>query len=220
MNVNILNNVCQAILKRLQNQQSVREEQVHLLMEEIGKRIEQADFKHFPDAYHQLQHYLQRNLQYGRTEALSSDDAVTFGALWAICSLAEATVKRHGEDHLLSEAAQLYKKHLSFFRIMQKNPGIKHGDLAKQCNKSPSELSQLVARLQWERYFSFSKAGREKYYYLEKRGEDLLNEMEKKASTDYTNLYFNMKHEKWHINLKMEEESLCETDSRKLKVMA
>lgn len=183
MNVDAFDNVCQAILKKLQSQQSVREDQVHILMEEIGKRIEQSDLNHFPEAYHQLQQYLQRNLQYGRIETLSSEDAVNFGALWATCCLAEAVIKRHKEEHLLGEAAQLYRKHLSLFRNMQKKPGIKHGDLAKQCNKSPSELSQLVAKLQWKQYFSFSKVGREKYYYLEKRGEDLLNEMENNAST-------------------------------------
>ena len=103
-------------------------------MEEIGKRIEQSEINHFPVAYHQLQQYLQRNLQYGRTEALNNEDAVTFGALWATCSLAEAVVKRHKKERLLGEAAQLYRKHLSFFRNMQKKPGIKHGDLARQCN--------------------------------------------------------------------------------------
>jgi len=202
MNESTLENVCKAILKRLTNQQSIRDEQVRLLKNEISKRIENADLEELPESYHQLQQHLQRAWQYNKIDDLSAEDAITFGALYAICSMAETSRNRQKEDFLLDEAARQHRKHLLFFQTLQQNPGIKHGDLAKKCNKSPSELSQLVARLQWERYFSFSKAGREKYYYLEKRGEELLHEM--KMNSTAVNKFdwlYNIKHEKQQIEL-------------------
>lgn len=191
MNTNRLEHVCEAVLKRLKENRSIRDEQIRLLIDEISLRIEDANCDHLPDAWHQLQQHLQKIWQYGLADQLPAEDAVNVGALWAVCHMAETVRNRPKERLTLSEAAVRHSKHLLFFQTIQQNPGIRHGVLAKRCQKSASELSQLVTRLQWDRYFSFSKAGREKYYYLEPKGTELLREMlinERKAKLT------------WHLN--------------------
>ena len=173
----VLDNLSRILVKKFDNKENVQSEQLYLLMEVVSKIIEKGETEKLGQAFDELKHNLQSYYQYGYVEEMESDKAFDFGVVWSIVTMIEIINDRKQEPILIRRFAEKYLKYYQFFLVLKEFSGIEFFELAKKTKMVSSELAILVSRLQWERFFSFSRLGKKAYFYLEERGEELLRVM-------------------------------------------
>ncbi|MDD4785168.1 MAG: hypothetical protein PHH12_01815 [Candidatus Shapirobacteria bacterium] len=174
----VLDNLSKSLIKRIDNGNSIQPERLYLLMEVVSKIIEKGETEKLGESFDELRRRLQSYYQYGYIEKMESGRAFDFGAVWSIVKMIEIINDRKQEPILIRHFAEKYFKYYQFFFVLKEFSGIEFFELVKKTKMSISELAGLVARLQWERFFSFSRLGKKAYFYLEERGEELLMVME------------------------------------------
>lgn len=179
MREEVINNLSLSILNRFDNNLSIRDEQIHKLFELAIELFQSSDLDHLPRSFVDLSYKLKSMYQYDQTASLSIDQAIQFGALWSVVQMIDISKDKKKEKPNLLELSKRHKWLVPVLTTISEHHGITHNELAGKVGKSKSELSQNIAKLQNERLFSFSKYGREKYYYLEARGQELLSEVQK-----------------------------------------
>jgi|GEM_PF-1165453 len=185
--------LCDILNKKIESDQIISEEQINIYLQQIFEYICHSDSKELPHSFYLLRQTLFKKWEYGTISHLSSTSVFILGALWGGALLSELADKERTKQPKLEILAKQNMKYLKIFDAINKQPGIKHKDLADISGMTTSELSQWMAKRQNENYFSFSRIGREKYYYIEKKGEEILQEMERQSEDlCIKNLYTDM----------------------------
>lgn len=181
MENSIVHNLSDKILKRIKDGREIRDEQILLFLECALDAIEKKEFQDLPSSYYLLKEKIYKYKIYDKMDELDVNQAFSYGNIWSSIRLIEIVEKRKKEEISIEVLAKKYIKNIEVFQIMKNSPGIKHKDLAEKCRKTASELSQLFNQISEERFFSFIRLGREKYYYLEEKGDCLLIQMKKQC---------------------------------------
>lgn len=179
MEKNILNTLCDIINNKILSGKKLSDDQIMVYLKQIFEYVRHTDPTELPRSFYLLRQTMFKMWEYGDTKKFSPEVAFMYGAVWGGAMLSELAEKEIKEQPRLEAMAKQNLKYLNCFEAIYKHPGIKHKDLAAISSMTTSELSQWMARIQHEGYFSFSRVGREKYYYVEKKGEEILKEMER-----------------------------------------
>lgn len=177
-----LTTLCDILNKKILSHKNISEDQIAAYLRQIFEYVRCTVPTKLPYSFYLLRQNMFKMWEYGSTKDISSETAFLFGALWGGAMLSEMVEKEIEEQPRLEAMAKQNLKHLNCFIAISRTPGIKHKDLAVLSNMTTSELSQWMSRIQHENYFSFSRVGREKYYYIEKKGEEILKEMKRQQA--------------------------------------
>lgn len=173
-----LSNICKEILGNLQDKRRPDEEQTAILFDGIVDCIMEEDRELTADC-RRVSDLLKRMRQYKDFDGLSAEDVFSLGGIWGSIRVSELYFERRNYLVETDRLCEVHRRNYRFFKEIHTNPGICHKDLAAKVRQSPSQLSQFVSRLTRDDLISCSRVGREKHYYLRKRGEQIYKVLEK-----------------------------------------
>lgn len=182
MEQNNIEMVSERILNRIGKGLTLQEEQRtafwEYALEQIGKTENIVPEASLGQLFMLKEHVLKK-WDYDEIGSLTPECAFEYGQLWGAFQLMDMADKRGKEKYSMEFLKKQYGKYYELFSLLKNSPGIRHKEVAEKIQKSPSEVSQIFAKLDGGKLFSTVKLGREKYYYLEERGNRLLEAMEK-----------------------------------------
>lgn len=179
-------NICQDILSRWREKKEIDEEQSYIFMDGILDVFSNPEEETGAD-YRKVSEELNEMWQYRDFGSLSVEEVFLCGSLWGGIKMAELNRKRLRQQSTIKELSRAYANKLWFFEAISYEPGIRHKDLAQKGGQSTSQLSQFVAGVVKEGLITYNRIGREKYYYLQKRGELVYAELKKQHDLEYQN---------------------------------
>lgn len=197
MKQNNIEMVSERILNRIEKGLMLQEEQRTAFWEYALEQIRETENILLEAPFGQLfmlKEHVLKKWDYDEIGSLTPECAFEYGQLWGVFQLMDMADKRGEEKYSMEFLKKQYGKYYRLFDLLKKSPGIRHKEVAEKMEKSPSEVSQIFAKLNGEKLFSTVKLGREKYYYLEERGNRLLEAIkkDKKKAADV---------EKWKMSL-------------------
>lgn len=172
-----LQNISRVILDSLQGKKNIQEEQVSIFLDGMVDLEQGADEGTIPAECQTLEHWIGETWQYRDLSDFSQESTFLLGGLWGAFALKRIQKKRKKDTFCIDQLVSKYRDYYWFFSAIANKPGIMHKQLAARGRKTTSELSQFVARVYKEDLFSFNRVGREKYYFLQEKGEEVYRRM-------------------------------------------
>lgn len=176
-----LENLCHDILLQWSKKYGMDEEQSYLLAESIFDMLSHSEREPGVD-YQKLSEKLNETWQYRNFDGLSQEKIFLCGSLWGMIQVLESGMRREKQDREVKKLARFYKGKVWFLEAVSQNPGIRHKDLAGKGKQTPSQLSQFVAVAVRDDLVTYNRVGREKYYYLQKLGKQVYEEIIRQRS--------------------------------------
>ena len=130
--------------------------------------------KEYPAKYRDLSRKVNEIWKYKNWSDKSEEQIFLYGSMWGVMQLMQARQEQMQKSVDENTLFANYKKYAWIFKAIKKNPGIRHCDLAQKAKITPSALSQSISRMISDDVISFSRIGREKYYFLTPCGERIL----------------------------------------------
>lgn len=177
-----LGNICRDILMRWREKRSVDEELVYIFFDGVLDMLHDSEKENSIPDYRKVSGRLQDIWQYKDFEKISKEEIFLYGGLWGGMQMAEINARRKKKEKSVEELICAYKSKQWFFDAIASQPGIRHKDLAERGKQSTSQLSQFVIKAAKEDLITYNRIGREKYYYLGKKGELVLERMKKRKT--------------------------------------
>lgn len=177
-----LGNICRDILAHWYGKRRVNEEQADIFYEGILDQMDSQE-KETSQEYQELTRKLHEMWHYKDFEKMSAEEKFLCGGLWGGMKVLELSVRRRDQQQAVSELVQAYGRKTWFFEAIANHPGIRHKDLAERGKQSPSQLSQFISKAVKEGVVTYNRVGREKYYFLGKRGELVYEEIKRKQDS-------------------------------------
>lgn len=177
-----LGNICRDILMRWREKRSVDEELVYIFFDGILDMLHDSEKDNSIPDYRKVTDRLQDIWQYKDFDKMSKEEIFLYGGLWGGMQMAEINVRRKRQEKSVDELVCAYKNKQWFFDAIASQPGIRHKELAERGNQSTSQLSQFVIKAAKEKLITYNRIGREKYYYLGKKGELVYEKMKKRKA--------------------------------------
>ncbi len=171
-----LRNLCQDLLQRWRKKGAMDEEQSYLFAESIFEMLSDPESEPGED-YRKLSQRLNEVWQYRNLGGFSPEEAFLYGSLWGMVQVLETGRRRERQDREVKRLARSYRGKMRILEAIFQNPGIRHKDLAVKGGQSPSQLSQLIAAAVRDDLVTYNRVGREKYYYLQRPGRQVYEEM-------------------------------------------
>lgn len=187
-----LRNICRDILAHWYGKRRVDEEQTDIFYEGILDQLDDQE-KETAKEYQELAGKLHEMWNYKDFEEMSEEEMFLCGGLLGGVKMLELAARRRDQHQAVSELVQVYEGKRWFLEAISNYPGIRHKDLAERGCQSPSQLSQFIVKAVKEGVVTYNRVGREKYYFLGKRGELVYEEIKKKQDSrqkDFTKLTF------------------------------
>lgn len=181
-------NICKEILDKWKNEKMIKTDQIFVFLEGIIDLMKEGEGSAIPKEYQKLSGKLDEMYQYKEYEQMTAADAFVMGSLWSGIKIEERYRTRAAQQVSMKKLVRKYENYRWFLRAIYNNPGINQKDLAKKGKKDTSQLSQLAVRLSEDGLFTCDRVGREKYYYLQERGEQVYDEL-KKEKREQRNIY-------------------------------
>ena len=172
-----LENICEGLMELLQKDKRIEEEQVHVFFEGAVDCLNGEEDKTVK--LDKLTAYLQKKWQYREIESMTPEQAFLCGSIWGGTRVFCLKRERKETAFRFEELKQQYSGQYAFFHAIAANPGIKHKDLAEECGKSVSLLSQFAAGVKKDGLITCRHVGRETYYYLRPLGEQVHEELKR-----------------------------------------
>lgn len=170
-----INNISKGILKRIKTERSITEEQIYALFDGIVEVMEKGgDFEDASEAA-QLLERMNDVWMYQKFKSSSASEDFLYGSIWGSMSILSSFWKKKKEQQDCRLLVQKYKDDTSclFLNAILKKPGIKNSALAQICYVTPSRISQMTQVAMEDGLITSQKVGREKYYYLKTKGNDV-----------------------------------------------
>lgn len=177
--------VSERVLNRIEKGLELQEEQRVILWEYAleqmrtpGNETQGVPLRNFS----MLREHVQKKWMRDEIGELAPESAFAYGELWAVFQLMDLADRKGKEKYCMESLKKQFRNYYELFHLLKASPGIRHKEIAEKMQKSPSEISQIFSKLNGEQLFSAVKLGREKYYYLEERGNQLLEELGKERA--------------------------------------
>ncbi len=178
-----LKNICSLLLRKKASREKIYEEQVQIFLEGLVDLFDDEDMRADAPEYEEMAVMVDEMWHYRDVRAFSPEEAFLYGAIWGSSHLEHLMRKRNGDKISMNQMIQEFQSakqeeaYVHLLEVIERNPGIKHKNLAEKLGASPSELSQTVSKLEKEKLFSAQRSGREKYYFLRERGKEVLKRL-------------------------------------------
>lgn len=177
---NRLANVCRGILECIKKGRAIEEEQAFVFLDGIVDVLTNPEAEGFENELEALAVHVKESWQYGDVERMSGEQAFLCGGLWAGEQIIEKSRNRKQESRMIFDLARKYENNVWILKAIDRKPGIRHKELAAYGKVSPSRLSQFIANITSDGLLTYNRSGREKYYYLQKRGEQVYGEIKRR----------------------------------------
>lgn len=170
-------NVCRNLVDSLISHTRITEDQIFRFMEELAMEEPRA-LSEMPPDYRKLSFSMGEIWQYQEWKMLPAQQAFLYGSLWGGCKAFESRYQQKLAADQMKTLVPKYKNKEWVFRAIKSQPGILHKELADKGKISPSRLSQIMDDKDIDSLISYRLSGREKYYFLKPRGEELLESLQ------------------------------------------
>lgn len=160
------------------------------------KIVQSGNVQELPEKFEDLQNYVEmfwRGKKYEREK--NPARIFQLGQLLSYFNLIRDAADDQKNRKLMEDYIRRWNRKFRIFWGMHDQPGIMHKKLAAFSGISPSELSQFITKTMWDGYYTYRITGREKYYYLTPRGEELFALFQKKREKEYSYQYWGMSKE-------------------------
>lgn len=184
MDINIIERLSDRILKRLVEKKHVEERQMDLFLEQMLQLISSPIVEELPRSFCLLEQRVNKSQAYGEISFMEAEQAFIYGSLASAFQLFELQREQQNKQDSIEVLAKRYLNDRIIFQIVSKRPQIMHSQLSKLSGRTPSELSEFFNKVREERFFSCIRIGQEKYYYLERRGEEVLSKINERYYTE------------------------------------
>lgn len=165
------------ISDRITSEKELTQEQIFYFMKKFiadsGSFFDEIKSK----SYKTMRSLLNEMWQYREWKNMSSEQAFLYGQLYGCVKLCEYREQNRQETAWINSLVSKFSDS-KLFHIIKKYPGIRHKELAKAINVTPGRLSQIMDDEDMNELLSSRLMGREKYYFLGAKGEELLHELE------------------------------------------
>ena len=154
------------------------------------KIVQSGNVQELPPEFEDLQNYVElfwRGRKYEREE--KPIRIYQLGQLLSYINLIRDVADEQKRKISMEEYAERWSKRFRVFLGMHVKPGIMHKELAKFSGITPSVLSQFVAKTKWDGYYTYRIVGREKYYYLTSKGQELYSLLWRKQNRENLHYY-------------------------------
>ncbi|MCM1538818.1 MAG: hypothetical protein NC254_10530 [bacterium] len=176
-----LENVCGILMEELASAGKITEDQVFSLMEELSAR-EPAELRTAGMNYKKMCSAIGEVWQYREWEKMQPDQAFLYGSLWGIVKFFECRYQEMMDADQMKVFVQKYKDKVWLLRAIKTQPGILHKELAQKGRIGSPRLSQIMNDdPDIKELVFFRTSGREKYYFLKPKGEELLDRLKKET---------------------------------------
>ncbi len=165
--------ICHHVLKDISLSVSLSEDQVLLFFDELASTESQM-LGVMEEEFTNLCSAIGEVWQYREWEKMSPEQAFFYGSLWGSIKSFECRHQKSKETDQMKLLVPKFKDKRWLFRAIKSQPGILHKELAAKGKLSPSRLSQIMDDKDMDDLISYRLSGREKYYFLKPRGEELL----------------------------------------------
>ncbi len=165
-----LQNISETIWQRIEKKKRIQEEQAYIYFDGIVDVLCGGERVTVSCEENNLSNSLSEIWSYRNLDEFSKENVFLLGSIWGAMKVEERKRERREEASDLERLIRKYHNYFWLLRAMEQEPGINHRDLAGRGKKKPSELSQLIARLEPDGLFTHNRIGREKYYYIQERG--------------------------------------------------
>lgn len=185
-----LANVCSRLLKYWDSGHDFAEDDIFDFFEGIVDYIEGDRSKTYPKQFLSLSKQVRDTWYFKELDKFGRRQGFLLGSIWGATQVSKIVKQRQSEKIADNDICQKYSKgeYGWLLKAIKNNPGIRHCDLAKKRKLSASNLSQIVTKLQKDELITYSRGGREKYYYLQPRGSMVYKTIQdnaKKESVHY-----------------------------------
>lgn len=120
------------------------------------------------------------NYSMSRSETISA----LHSAFWLYFITSDLKKEQSSTEELATKLNSGHGKQI--LMLISSNPGIIHKKLAKESGITPSALSQFASKYQQYKLFSTIAAGREKAYFIESNGKQLLDKLDSRQENSDT----------------------------------
>lgn len=211
-----VNNISKGILKRIKTERSIADEHIYALWDGIVEVLEQGDSHDISGEAVQLLERMDDTWMYQKFQSLSASENFLYGSIWGSMNILSRFIKKKKEQYECQALIQKYKDETSclFLNAILKKPGIKNSALAQICCVTPSRITQMTQSAIEDGLITSQKFGREKYFYLQTKGNDVYKailETKKpvyKGKLDYNLIVFNNQMEDAGARFRMVTEML------------
>lgn len=164
--------VCQNIAECAVLHKNISEEQMLLFIDALASE-DSGEQTIMAAAYKRLRSVIGEVWQYREWEEMSPEQAFLYGSIWGSMKSFDLSCQKNKDADQMKLLVPKFKDKMWLFRAIKSQPGILHKELALKGKISPSRLSQIMDDEDMNTLISHRLSGREKYYFLKPRGEEL-----------------------------------------------
>lgn len=184
--------IVKTIYNYVLEKKKIPEDFLYEFSQNIIKIVQSGNVQELPPEFEELQNYVEmywRGRKYEREE--NPIRIYQLGQLLSYVNLIRDVIDSNKDKVSMTEYAVRWDNRFLVFQGMYDKPGITHKQLARISKMSPSALSQFMDKTKWDGYYTYRIVGREKYYYLTPKGNELyaLFCKERKEEFSYNYLY-------------------------------
>lgn len=173
------------IFDHVLDKKEIPDDLMYEFSQDILKVIQENSAQELCPEFWDFQNYLEMYWRGGKFEQESSPVCTyQLGQLLSYTNIIRDIADKQGQTLSIQDYAARWQNRFLVFQGMYRERGITHKKLARVSNMSPSALSQFVSKTQWDGYYTYRVAGREKYYYLSENGEKLYHLLCEKREKD------------------------------------
>ena len=174
------------IINCLSSKTTIPSEIVDVFVLRSMQVVQKADRSQISEQYYALSKLITKYMR-DCLHNIIEDDTLSFriGQICACISMINEMIMEKKEEELQISRKAYFKNNIELFSIIDsEEDGITHNELAKRLGKSPSGLTQLITKIKYFDYITYTTIGREKYYFLTDSGKTMLNDL----TNDVTNV--------------------------------
>lgn len=182
--------IVKSIYNYILEEKEIPEDFLYEFSQNIINIVQSENIQELPPEFEDLQNYVEmywRGRKYKREE--NPVRIYQLGQLLSYVNLIRDVIDSNKDKVSMTEYAARWDNRFLVFQGMYDKPGITHKHLARFSKMSPSSLSQFMDKTKWDGYYTYRIVGREKYYYLTPKGNELYalfcEEREKEFSYNY-----------------------------------
>ena len=172
---------CQEIIECIREKKDIEDETLFFILDRMSEQFLESQEDREWQNYYKLLYLLDKIWRYQQFETLTTEQSYLYGGIWGCLNMISFIRKK---KETLKKCYALASKHeadavFTFLNAINESPGLQNKKLALLCNISSEEISQISNEALKDELIFFRRFGKEKYYYLRKQGERVIDIVKK-----------------------------------------
>ncbi len=169
------------IIERLSLEKSFSSEYINAFISRSMQAVQKAEKSQISRQFFVLNDIIaSQALTFQTSSSENTAFAFQVGQISACAAIINEMLLQTEEKADVSNSKTVFQNYLLLFEIIDSHKdGITHKELAEEYGKSASSLSQLISKIRYYNFITYSTLGREKYYFLTSKGKTILKSLRK-----------------------------------------